>query len=199
MLKITNKYLNGSVGVATRMLVDTRTWLVQVEAASCKAESYEFATCDCRIMIFIFWHTARVELLKQRQIYGCGSVQAVNVDCCIHMYTKNKGCGSSCTCSQQISLQNVDYKWKSKWHPSLCFHIVLFLILHLMWSNPGQTLIIFDVGLTQMTRTKHDPNDPTRFQHWLLLNKGNYWYHLKRACHQLDYCKYESDPLYFYP
>ena len=38
-----------------------------------------------------------------------------------------------------------------------------FLISQLTWSNPGQTRIIFKPGLT---RTKHDPGDPTRFQRW---------------------------------
>ena len=47
-----------------------------------------------------------------------------------------------------------------------------FIILQLMWSNPGQTRIIFKPGLTRMTWTKRDPvdpddpGDPTRFQCW---------------------------------
>ena len=57
-----------------------------------------------------------------------------------------------------------------QWYPSLHFHIVYLLILHLTWSNPDQTRIIFKVDLIRLTGTKHDPvdpDDPTRFQHWL--------------------------------
>ena len=43
------------------------------------------------------------------------------------------------------------------------------LILCRMWSNLGQTRIIFNLGLTRMTWTKcdlADPVDPTWFQRW---------------------------------
>ena len=99
------------------------------------------------------WHTTGIKLLQQQWINGRGSVQAVNGDCCMHIHTRNKGCGSLCTCSQQISLWKVSVahdKRMLQWHPSLHFHIMLFLILHLMWSNLGQTQIEFKVG-TQMT------------------------------------------------
>ena len=42
------------------------------------------------------WHTAGVELLQQWQINGCGTVQAGNGDCYMHMYKRNKGRGSPC-------------------------------------------------------------------------------------------------------
>jgi len=52
------------------------------------------------------WHTAGVdpagvELLQQQQINGCGSEQAINGNCCMHMHKRKKGQG---ICSKQISL-----------------------------------------------------------------------------------------------
>jgi len=56
------------------------------------------------LYVNISWHTAGVELLQQQQINGCGSEQAINGNCCMHMHKRNKGQGSPCICSKQISL-----------------------------------------------------------------------------------------------
>ena len=42
--------------------------------------------------------------LQQQQINGRGSEQAVNGNCCMHMHKRNRGRGSPCICSKQISL-----------------------------------------------------------------------------------------------
>ena len=46
-----------------------------------------------------------------------------------------------------------------QWHPSLCFHVVLFSISCLTLSNLGQTRIISKLGLTWMTRIRRDPDN----------------------------------------
>ena len=58
--------------MATHKLADTRTWL---------GASYKSAACE-----YIPWHTAGIELLQLQQINGCGSEQAVNGNCCMHMH-----------------------------------------------------------------------------------------------------------------
>jgi len=86
----------------------------------------------------------------------------------------NKGYGSSCTYSQQqILMQKVgmDHEIRTlQWNWWLHFHIVHFLISRLTWSNPGHTQIIFKACLTWMIHKKHDPYDPTQFQHWYQLS-----------------------------
>ena len=58
------------------------------------------------------WLTARVApstlgAMQEQWINGWDSVQAVNGDCYIHMYTQNKGCGSLCFCNHQMSSQKL--------------------------------------------------------------------------------------------
>ena len=81
------------------------------------------------------WHIAGVELLQQQQINGRGTVQAVNGNYCVHRHKRNKGQGSLCIYSKQISwfrkVGVAHNKQTLQWHPSLCFHIVLFLISRL--------------------------------------------------------------------
>ena len=83
---------------------------------------------------------------------------------CIHI---QKGVWLPCTSRHQSMIAK--WAWLTKYVHRHCR--TYFLILRRTWSNPGQTQIIFNLGLTLKTPTKHDPGDPTRFQCWLGITK----------------------------
>ena len=62
------------------------------------------------------------------------ALQAVNGNGCIHMHTRNKGCGFTCTCSQQVSLQIVSVAYKKMTvavASVVALYVMFFLILPL--------------------------------------------------------------------
>ena len=87
--------------------------------------------------------------LQQPQINGRGSEQAVSGNCCMHMHKRIKGGAPPCICSKQTSLL---WKVGVAHEANIAVVAVVVLpdrassILHLTWSNPGQTRIIFKPG-----------------------------------------------------
>jgi len=98
--------------VATRKLADTETWLMKVEVALCKLYGSTARALQNNIPCLVDYKASTLEVLNRQWIDGCGSLQALNIDCCMHMHTRNKGCGFLCTCSQQISLKK--WAWLTK-------------------------------------------------------------------------------------
>jgi len=74
---------------------------------------------------------------------------------------KLKGCGSQYSCSKQMLFRKVGMAHEKR--KMLLASIVavpyhtLLLISCLMWSNLGQTQIMFKAGLTRITQTKRGP------------------------------------------
>ena len=78
----------------------------------------------------------------------------------VHTYTCETGVWLLCTSRHQSTITKVDGAHEECTPALLLLHIMYSLILCCMWSNPGQTQIIFKPGwlgqnvtqLTQMTR-----------------------------------------------
>ena len=85
-------------------------------------------------------------------------MQASNIDCCMHMHTQNKGCGSPCTCSQQILFKN--WVWLTKANVTEAsvvappYRVFLNFASHVIQSRSDPDN--FKAGLTRMTQTKCD-------------------------------------------
>jgi len=81
----------------------------------------------------------------------------------MHMHKRNKGRGSPCICSKQNRKVGVAHE------VNVAIIVLPYRAFSIRGSRDpirGQTRIIFKLGLTRMTRTKRDPDDPTRFQRW---------------------------------
>jgi len=110
------------------------------------------------------WHTTRVALLGpataiDQWAWLYASLYIVGFCAQIHM---KQGFGFHDT---KVQIQKVGVRTYGS-IAALPYHYSL--ILHCTWSNPGQTWIIFKVGLTRMTQTKHDLGNPTWFQRWFI-------------------------------
>ena len=123
-----------------------------------------------RIMFLANCKDSTLGVKQQQWINGNGFVQAVNGNCCIpnYMHTRNKGCGSTYTCSQQILLIKVgmaDEKQTLQWY-SLLHPYRVYINFASYMIQFGSEPDNFKAGLTRMARTKCglvDPGDPTQY------------------------------------
>ena len=162
-----DRYSDGSVGVVhsaiwgSSKFTGTRTYFKNVGVVQ---RSNACALHSSNPMIYCKGSTSG----------ACNHNQSMSVALCkpvnswiLCMYTHMKQvCGFHALADTKIRLQKVGVAHEEHTSALLHLHIMYSLILRCMWSNPGQTRIIFKAGLTWMTRTKCDtvdPDDPTRF------------------------------------
>ena len=143
------------------------------------------------------WLTARVApstlgAMQQQWINGWDSVQAVNGNFCIHMYTRNKGCGSLCSCKHQTSLQKLGL---AHGKPNT---VVASLI-----ALPYRVFLNFACHAIQsrMTRTKCDPADQMiwatqpSFNSVTDTQETSYRYTLHDSCYKVAFSSRLNKPL----